>query len=156
LYEFYNFHFLSFFVGCSHKGFCLCSWIWRKEWWTAYTQNVSLNLWLLDSIYVFHVWVWLNVGVPFEFWSLCFVNLSHEWKGGLSMWHGIFESSILYNILIIVLLIFWIFRYPMYHRLCDGRTREVGHKISCSSKVDLMLGALIFFGLYFHTPAMYV
>ncbi|XP_028231935.1 uncharacterized protein LOC114412309 isoform X2 [Glycine soja] len=45
-----------------------------------------------------------------------------------------FESNIPYSIITFVLLIFWIFRHPLYYRLCDGRTREVRPKISCSSK----------------------
>ncbi|KAH1133282.1 hypothetical protein GLYMA_05G077300v4 [Glycine max] len=49
-----------------------------------------------------------------------------------------FESNIPYSIITFVLLIFWIFRHPLYYRLCDGRTREVRPKISCSSKVDVM------------------
>lgn len=29
------------FTHCEFFVLCLCSWIWRKEWWTAYMQNVS-------------------------------------------------------------------------------------------------------------------
>ena len=58
-------------------------------------------------------------------------------------WHCIFESNIPYSIITFVLLIFWIFRHPLYYGLCDGRTREVRPKISCSSKVDVMSSWLL-------------